>query len=433
MYKTLIKSALSFLIVFFLLIQAEGQSDFVLQDSYKSEIKSLADHEAVKRAFSHIMTLEAETRADHIKLTEIPAPPFKEEKRAEAFKVMLKSAGVDSIWIDEVGNVLALKRGKIGARTVCLDAHLDTVFPEETDVTVRESNDTLFAPGIGDDTRGLALLLAIVKTMDQQKIEMNDDVLYIASVGEEGLGDLRGVKHVFREDGPKIDSWISIDGGDVGRVNNMGLGSYRYRVIYKGPGGHSWGAFGLVNPHHALGDAIARFVERADDFVSTGPRTSYNVGVISGGTSVNSIPFESIMEIDMRSVEPSQLDSMETLLEISVKEALDNQNAKRKLGAELSVEIIKIGDRPSGELSSDLPLIQRALCATAQIGRRPSLTRGSTNSNIPISLNIPAVTIGRGGVGANAHALDEWWLNKEGHKSIQMALLLLVAEAGLAE
>ena len=135
----------------------------------------------------------------------------------------------------------------------------------------------------------------------------------------------------------------------------------------------------------------------------------------------------------MRSVEPSQLDSMETLLEISVKEALDNQNAKRKLGAELSVEIIKIGDRPSGELSSDLPLIQRALCATAQIGRRPSLTRGSTNSNIPISLNIPAVTIGRGGVGANAHALDEWWLNKEGHKSIQMALLLLVAEAGLAE
>lgn len=433
MYKTLIKSALSFLIVFFLLIQAEGQSDFVLQDSYKSEIKSLADHEAVKRAFSHIMTLEAETRADHIKLTEIPAPPFKEEKRAEAFKVMLKSAGVDSIWIDEVGNVLALKRGKIGARTVCLDAHLDTVFPEETDVTVRESNDTLFAPGIGDDTRGLALLLAIVKTMDQQKIEMNDDVLYIASVGEEGLGDLRGVKHIFREDGPKIDSWISIDGGDVGRVNNMGLGSYRYRVIYKGPGGHSWGAFGLVNPHHALGDAIARFVERADDFVSTGPRTSYNVGVISGGTSVNSIPFESIMEIDMRSVEPSQLDSMETLLEISVKEALDNQNAKRKLGAELSVEIIKIGDRPSGELSSDLPLIQRALCATAQIGRRPSLTRGSTNSNIPISLNIPAVTIGRGGVGANAHALDEWWLNKEGHKSIQMALLLLVAEAGLAE
>lgn len=433
MYKTLIKSALSSLIVSFLLVQAEGQSDFVLQDSYKSEIKSLADHEAVKRAFNHIMTLEAETRADHIKLTEIPAPPFKEEKRAEAFKVMLKSAGVDSIWIDEVGNVLALKRGKIGARTVCLDAHLDTVFPEETDVTVKESNDTLFAPGIGDDTRGLALLLAIVKTMDQQKIEMNDDVLYIASVGEEGLGDLRGVKHIFREDGPKIDSWISIDGGDVGRVNNMGLGSYRYRVIYKGPGGHSWGAFGLVNPHHALGDAIARFVERADDFVSTGPRTSYNVGVISGGTSVNSIPFESIMEIDMRSVEPSQLDSMETLLEISVKEALDNQNAKRKLGAELSVEIIKIGDRPSGELSSDLPLIQRALCATAQIGRRPSLTRGSTNSNIPISLNIPAVTIGRGGVGANAHALDEWWLNKEGHKSIQMALLLLVAEAGLAE
>lgn len=432
-YKTVLNSALTILVASFLFAQAHGQSDFVLQEAFKTEIKSLAEDEVVKKAFEHIMSLEAETKADHIKLTEIPAPPFKEERRAAAFKVMLESAGVDSIWIDEVGNVLAIKKGKIGKRTVCLDAHLDTVFPEETDVTVRESNDTLFAPGIGDDTRGLALLLAVVKTLDQLEIEMDDNVLYIASVGEEGLGDLRGVKHIFREGGPKIDSWISIDGGDVGRVNTMGLGSYRYRVIYKGPGGHSWGAFGLVNPHHALGDAIARFVERADEFVSTGPRTSYNVGVISGGTSVNSIPFESIMEIDMRSVEPSQLDSMETLLELSVAEAFDNQNAKRKLGGALSVEIIKIGDRPSGELSPDLPIIQRALCATAQIGRRPSLTRGSTNSNIPISLNIPAVTIGRGGVGANAHALDEWWLNKEGYKSIQMALLLLLAEAGLAE
>lgn len=276
------------------------------------------------------------------------------------------------------------------------------------------------------------MVLTIVKTILDQSIRLRDDLLIVGSVGEEGLGDLRGVKHLFREGGPQIDSWIAIDGGEIGRVNNKGLGSYRYRVSFKGPGGHSWGAFGLVNPHHALGDAINRFVERADEYTSSGPRTSYNVGVISGGTSVNSIPFESSMEIDTRSVDPARLDTLKQLLEISVEEALYAQNQRKRRGKDLTVDIDMIGKRPSGELSSDLPLIQRALSATAALGKRPRLTRGSTNSNVPISLNIPAVTIGRGGVGAHAHSLDEWWLNKEGHRAIQLALLLVLAEAGLA-
>ena len=189
----------------------------------------------------------------------------------------------------------------------------------------------------------------------------------------------------------------------------------------------------MVNPHHALGDAIHRFVERADEYTITGPRTSYNIGVISGGTSVNSIPFESLMEIDMRSVDPFRLDTMEVLLKTSIQEALDAQNVRKRIGAALTVEVAQIGNRPSGELENHLPLIQRTMAATAHMGKRPQITRGSTNSNIPISIGVPAVTIGRGGIGGNAHALDEWWLNKEGYKAIQLALITLIAEAGLAQ
>ncbi|MFT6807379.1 MAG: tripeptide aminopeptidase [Saprospiraceae bacterium] len=402
-----------------------------IQSEFRNEIKALVLKPKIINAFKKIIELEEETESEHIQLNEVPAPPFKEMERALLFQEMINWVGVDSSWIDEVGNVIALRKGKSSARTVCLDAHLDTVFPEGTDVRVRIKGDTLMAPGIGDDTRGLAILLAVLKAMNDASIYTEDDVLFIASVGEEGLGDLRGVKHIFSE-GPKVDSWISIDGGSIGRVNTQGLGSYRYRVKYIGPGGHSWGAFGLVNPHHALGDAIARFVERADEYTMTGPRTSYNVGIISGGTSVNSIPFESIMEIDMRSVDPTRLDTMEVLLKTSIQEALDVQNGKKRLGAPLTVETIQIGNRPSGELDNSLPLIQRTMAATAYMGKRPKITRGSTNSNIPIAMGIPAVTIGRGGIGGNAHALDEWWLNKEGYKAIQLAMLTLIAEAGFA-
>lgn len=413
-------------------LSAQNDKDYIIEDSYRNEIKSLIDDPLIESAFEYIFSLEETTERNLITLTEIEAPPFKEEKRARAFKEMLADIGLKNVTIDQVGNVIGLIKGRKGNRTVALDAHLDTVFPQGTDVKVRVKNDTLFAPGIGDDTRGLAMVLTIVKTLIDKKIQLDDDLLIVGTVGEEGLGDLRGVKYLFESDQRPIDSWIAIDGGEIGRVNTKGLGSYRYRVTFRGPGGHSWGAFGLVNPHHALGDAINRFVERADIYTSDGPRTSYNIGVISGGTSVNSIPFESSMEIDTRSVDPTRLDTLKQLLTRSVQEALDVQNYRKRRGKDLTVTIDMIGNRPSGELSSELPLIQRALAATAAMAKRPFLTRGSTNSNVPISLGIPAVTIGRGGVGALAHSLDEWWLNKEGYKSIQLAMLLVIAEAGLA-
>lgn len=408
-----------------------AQDDLIIGKKYTKETQKLLKLKKIKAAFKTIEDLEPLTLKRHITLTEIEAPPFKETKRAVVFADYFKKLGMDTVWIDAEGNVLGLLRGSEGNKTVALDAHLDTVFPEGTDVKVRMQNDTLYAPGIGDDTRGLSMLLTLLETIKTVHIQPKDNILFVGSVGEEGLGDLRGVKHLFRPGGPSIDSWIAIDGGAIGRVNNKGLGSYRYRVKFSGPGGHSWGAFGLANPHHALGQAISNFVQAADAYTSQGPKTSYNVGVISGGTSINSIPFESVMQIDIRSVDPQRLEVMESLLKDAVNSALADQNQRKRQGPKLTVQIDQIGNRPSGELSDQLPLVQRTLAATQSFGVTPYLTRGSTNSNIPIAKGIPAVTIGRGGDGGKAHSLEEWWTNKDGHKAIQLALLILLMEAGL--
>lgn len=402
-----------------------------VDDIYVKNIKKIANNNKVKKAFKYILDVEEKTNTNLIELTEIEAPPFKEEKRAKEFSERLKLAGIEKVWIDSIGNVIGLLEGSIGNKNIAIDAHLDTVFPEGTDVQVRVKNDTLFAPGIGDDTRGLAMILTIAETIVKSEIKPVDNILFIGTVGEEGLGDLRGVRYLFKNNEPKIDSWIAIDGGSIGRVNNQALGSYRYEVIFDGPGGHSWGAFGLVNPHHALGAGIKNFVEKADIYTDSGPKTSYNVGIISGGTSINSIPFKSSMQIDIRSIDPNRLNDMEEILYNSMNEALDEQNAIKRSGPDLKLTINKIGNRPSGKVDESVPLIQKTIAATQYMGVEPRLTIGSTDSNIPISLGLPAVTIGRGGDGGGAHSLDEWWLNKDGYRSIQLALLILLSESGI--
>ena len=402
-----------------------------VDDIYVKNIKKIANHNKVKKAFKYIIDVEDKTNKNLIELTEIEAPPFKEEKRAKEFSERLKLAGIEKVWIDSIGNVIGFLEGSIGNKNIAIDAHLDTVFPEGTDVKVQIKNDTLFAPGIGDDTRGLAMILTIAETIVNSEIKPVDNILFIGTVGEEGLGDLRGVRYLFKNNEPKIDSWIAIDGGSIGRVNNQALGSYRYEVIFDGPGGHSWGAFGLVNPHHALGAGITNFVEKADIYTDNGPKTSYNVGIISGGTSINSIPFKSSMQIDIRSIDPNRLNDMEEILFNSMNKALDEQNAIKRSGPDLKLTINKIGNRPSGKVDESVPLIQKTIAATQYMGVEPRLTIGSTDSNIPISLGLPAVTIGRGGEGGGAHSLDEWWLNKDGYKSIQLALLILLSESGI--
>ncbi len=345
---------------------------------------------------------------------------------------MLKEAGADSVWIDEVGNVIAKRKGRTGKKTVVVESHLDTVFPEGTDVTVTYKGDTLYAPGIGDDTRGLTAILAVLKGMEKAAIETEADVLFVGAVGEEGLGDLRGVKHLLRNGGPKVDSYIAVDGDGIRNIVHRGLGSHRYRVTFKGPGGHSYGSFGIVNPHNALGKTIYYFTTEADNVTRQGVKTTYSVSVINGGTSVNAIPYESWMEVDMRSESPEKLNQVDQLLQVAVQRALTEENGLKRQGPDLTVDVKKIGDRPSGKTDPATPIVQRALAATSYMNVAPLLDVASTNANTPIALGIPAITIGSGGTGGGEHSLNEWWLNEKGYLGMQRILLVLLAEAGIA-
>lgn len=414
-------------------IQAQTTDDFQLQQRYQKEAEDLFQKPLVQRAFQFITEYDEQTVQNQIAITEIPAPPFEEDARAQKYRDMMLAYGLNDVVIDEEGNVVGKKPGTNSDRIIVISAHLDTVFPEETDVGVEVKNDTLYAPGISDDGRGLAAVLTVLKTFEEHNIETGADIWFVGTVGEEGLGDLRGVKHLFREEGPDIDAFISIDGSNDRRIVNRALGSHRYRVTFEGPGGHSWGAFGTANPAHALGRATTYFEDAASRFVEEGPRTSYNVGRIGGGTSVNSVPFSNWMEVDMRSVDNERLQELDKIFQESVQQALHDANEIKTRGADLTVDVEMIGSRPSGDIEPDEPFIQRALAVSDLLDYDPYLTRSSTDSNVPISLGIPSMTLGGGGSSGGAHSLDEWWYNDNGHRGIQRAFLILLAEAGLAE
>jgi tripeptide aminopeptidase len=399
--------------------------------NYTQQVQTLAKLKAVQAAFAIIDKLEPATRKEHIELTEVPAPPFKESVRANYYKKMLEAAGADKVWIDSIGNVLALRKGKKGTRTVVLDAHLDTVFPEGTDVKVKIKGDTLFAPGIADDTRGLIAMLTVLKTLEQANLETNDDVLFVGTVGEEGLGDLRGVKYIVEKSKLKIDSWIAIDGIAIGEIVNGGLGSVRYKATVLGPGGHSWGAFGLGNPHHAMAKAVNYFSDEANRFTSTGIKTSFNIGRTGGGTSVNSIPFESWAEIDMRSESPAQLNKIDSLFKANMARGVADYNKLIKKGPPLTLRLERIGYRPSGSTAETEPLVQRARAAAGYFTTTTTLDISSTNANTPMAHGIPAITIGSGGKCDHEHSLEEWWINDKGADGIKFVLLTLLLEVGV--
>lgn len=402
----------------------------VLGADPQRQVSDLLDNAVVQAAMSDIVVTDGELFDETIELTEIPAPPFAEEMRAQRFAEKLREAGLTDVSIDAEGNAIGRRPGRSGDRTVLLSAHLDTVFPIETDVSVRVEGDTLYAPGVGDNTRGLVVILSILRTMQQHNIETDADVLFVGNVGEEGLGDLRGTKYLFREGGPQIDAMIAVDGGKANRLVYGGVGSHRYRVTYIGPGGHSWGAFGRASPHHALGRAISEFVDNAVEVTSSGDKTTFNVGRIGGGTSVNSIAFESWMEVDLRSGNQAKLDAIDAVFQRAVQKALQDENAALTEGSELTVEVERIGTRPAARSNIESPLVQTAAAAMNALGVEPDLQISSTDANHPISIGIPAITLSRGGVGANAHALNESWANKDAHLAIHIALITLLVEAG---
>ncbi len=394
-------------------------------------VESLAARPDVTRALAVAREIDAGSEPVLVELTQIPAPPFDEAARAARFAELLGEAGLADVVIDDVGNVLGHRAGVGGGPTVAVVAHLDTVFPPGTDVTVSRRGERLYAPGIGDDTRGLVLLLSMLHALEETGLETLGDLLFVGSVGEEGLGDLRGVRHLLREDGPAIGAFIAIDGGSDSRVVNQALGSRRYRVKVTGPGGHSWGDFGLGNPALALARAMYLFDDAAGTVVNTGPAATYSVGRLGGGTSVNAIPHESWAEVDLRSVDHGQLDRLDEVLAFSVERALDEQNRRRDRGDALEASLETIGERPSGTVASDHPLVRAAMEATRHLGFVPRLGAASTDANIPISLGIPAITLGRGGRSGGAHSLDEWWSDDEAHLAVQRAMLVALAAAGV--
>lgn len=343
-------------------------------------------------------------------LTQIPAPPFKEQVRAEAYAKLLRGVGLEDVQTDAEGNVMGIWRGRTREPLLAVAAHLDTVFPEETDVTVKRSGTRLIAPGVGDDTRGLAFILAAIRAMREARVETASDILFIGNVGEEGAGDLRGVRYLFGK-GPwkdRIKRFISVDGSSNDLITNGGLGSKRYRVTFKGPGGHSWGAFGQVSPAFAMANAVTKLGKVV---VPKQPKVSYNVGVVTGGTSVNSIPFEVAMEVDMRSVSPDELKKIDAEFLRIVAEAVTEENAARLTTfGKITAEVKVIGERPSGITSPDTVELRQVLATMKSFDKVPVWNTSSTDANIPISLGIPAFAIASQSANrtGRSHSLDEW-------------------------
>jgi len=404
--------------------------------SPNAEVARVLASPAYKSAVASIDKEHGRIVDEGIKLTEIPAPPFKEEARAREFEKMIRASGLSDVKIDEEGNVLAVRKGTSGdGKFVVLSAHLDTVFPPNTDVKVKRQGTKLFAPGVGDDTMSLAVMLGFVRAMQAANIKTRDDILFVATVGEEGPGDLRGVRHLFTKGQykDKIKSFFSLESGSVAGITNGGVGSKRYRVTFSGPGGHSFGAFGLVNPMFALGQAAAEFSRMQ---VPAAPKTTYSVGLIGGGTSVNSIPLDAWMEVDMRSESPPDLKRIEDRMLKIVKEAADGENfARSTKEGPIKVEAKLIGDRPAGNTDEKSSLVQMARSAIEAAGYKPAYTWSSTDSNLPMSLGIPAITIGRMAPdkGGRSHSLDEWIdVDKEPMvKAMATSLSIVLAVTGM--
>jgi len=383
----------------------------------------------VVKTLEDIKADDARTFAEQKRITEIPAPPYKEKIRAEYYLKRFHELGFKDASIDSEGNVMALRKGSGGGRPkLVVSAHLDTVFPEGTDVSVKEKDGVILAPGIGDDSRGLAALLSLIKSINANDVATVGDIMFVGTVGEEELGNLRGVKALFRDHGD-IDGFISIDGLGITRVVNQATGSHRYEMIFRGPGGHSFQEFGLPSAIHAMGRAVAKISELQ---TPADPKTTFTVGTVAGGTSVNAIAAEARMAVDMRSDSTEELLKLEARLLDLVKQAVAEENARWKTD-KMTVEIKLIGDRPAGIVAMDSPIVQATQRAVSVITRAPRVTfaGSSTDSNLAMSLGIPAVTIGGGGEGGNWHSRNEWYRPVDAWFGPQNALLTMLVLSGL--
>jgi acetylornithine deacetylase/succinyl-diaminopimelate desuccinylase-like protein len=368
---------------------------------------------------------------EQIQICSIPASPFGEQKRAEHLAEKFRTMGLTEVEIDEEGNCLGLIEGTSRSPLLVVSAHLDTVFAPDTDFTVVRSGKQLLAPGIADDGCGLAAVISLARAIQTEKIQIEGSILFVGTVGEEGEGNLRGVRYLLTRGrwASKVDAFLSFDGPGVDRITNRALGSRRYRVEITGPGGHSWGDFGLPNPVHALGRAVAKL---AGYPLPREPRTTFNVGRIEGGASVNAIPEKAAMDVDLRSGADAELQRLDSFFRRAVKQAADEENASRRPGDPLlETKVDLIGERPSGETPSDSALVELAVEATRVLGVEPRLDQSSTDSNLPISLGIPAITLGGGGTSGASHTLAEWYDPTARDLGLKRALLVTLGIVGL--
>jgi acetylornithine deacetylase/succinyl-diaminopimelate desuccinylase-like protein len=386
----------------------------------------LAEDPSVKAALDAVKRNESHFIDEQARFCEIAAPPFKEETRGKEFVRLFTALGLENVRMDKAGNVIGLRPGAAPHPNLVFAAHLDTVFPEETNVKVTRAGTVLKGPGIGDDCRGLAVMLGVIQALKDGNVKTPGTITFVADTGEEGLGDLRGTKNLFADSlKGQIDKFISVDGTGLS-ITNIGVGSYRYRVTFKGPGGHSFGAFGMANPIQAMGRAIAKI----DAFeVPSNPKTTFNVGRVGGGTSVNAIPFEAWMEVDMRSSDKDSLEALHAKFKAAVAQSVEEENARWKGRGPVSVSPELVGYRPAGSTSADSAIVITALAVSKIFGHKGGLGEGSTDSNVPMNAGIPAITIGGGGVGTGAHALTEAFDTKDSWIGTQRALLLAVALA----
>jgi tripeptide aminopeptidase len=386
----------------------------------------LINDAAVRAAFEAARRNEPSVVEQQVKICQIPAPPFKEEVRGKELQRLFESLGLHEVRTDSAGNVIGVRPGKAAHPNLVFAAHLDTVFPEGTDVRVTVEGDILKGPGIGDDCRGLAMMLGVIRALNEAHVETPGTITFVADVGEEGLGDLRGMKQLFGETlKGQVDKFISVDGLGLS-ITNVGVGSNRYRVTFKGPGGHSFGAFGMANPIQAMGRAIAKI----DAFeVPTQPKTTFNVGRVGGGTSVNAIPFEAWMEVDMRSSDPASLKAVDTKFNAALQQAVEEENKRWNNRGPVTVSAELVGVRPAGQTPEKSPIVQTALAVSHALNANETLREGSTDSNVPMNLGIPAITIGGGGGGSGAHSLGETFDVHESWRGTQRAILLVVSLA----
>jgi tripeptide aminopeptidase len=368
---------------------------------------------------------------EQARLTEIPAPPFQEAERAAAVKVLLSAVGLE-VSTDKTGNVIGLLRGASDKEIVILAAHLDTVFPAGTDVKVHREKNRMLAPGISDNGAGLAALVAVARAIHEARIRPQRTILFVADVGEEGEGNLRGMRAVVDAYHERLKAVVVLDGSSIDHVTTKALASRRVEVVITGPGGHSWSDFGIPNPINALIRGSVRFISTR---VPATPRTTFNIGQIEGGTSVNSIPHEARLKVDLRSENEDELIRLEAALRdcitAGVRDEVEASRDRSKGKLEWKLEML--GGRPGGELASNSPLLAALRAADEAVGNQSRLERASTDANVPLSLGIDAISMGAGGNGGGAHSLQEWYESDGREIGLQRVLLTLLGTSGVVE